>query len=269
MKRTFIFATEKGSIHTPMGYERNAYQVIGKADGPAPTEAYATLVSRKPELVKQGYPEALDSNIFWEEVENHDYMDSKATIMATTVGLLYALQRNEHLDVGIQLKRLSEAYACISGYFPVTYVNRNDIEHNGYDSNLSDDVMVRIAERMSNGITESNFWDCVDEACEYMEVEDLFGPIEKAYYDFKTRTGNAPNIMVMDYKDCKTGEVYQGGVFGLAWSSDYDDAAEKVEDVLFQFTCLEEVKGRLYNPFMANALLVNPRSVLFEYREVK
>lgn len=57
--------------------------------------------------------------------------------------------------------------------FIVCEVTREDLEQQGYASDLSDEVMRRVASLMRKVITSCNYWDALDYACEECGIEKV------------------------------------------------------------------------------------------------
>lgn len=57
--------------------------------------------------------------------------------------------------------------------FIVCEVTREDLEQQGYTSDLSDEVMQRIASEMCGVITSCDYWSALDYACEKCGIEKV------------------------------------------------------------------------------------------------
>lgn len=54
-----------------------------------------------------------------------------------------------------------------SGYFPVVFISRNDLETLGFDTiNISDDQMVELAKTMEKVYMDDLFWDSMKDIAE-------------------------------------------------------------------------------------------------------
>lgn len=61
---------------------------------------------------------------------------------------------------GLVCSWLREHEGEITGYFPITYVSREDVEGQGFDvSTVKDDDMKELAEKMGEAYTGNGYWE--------------------------------------------------------------------------------------------------------------
>lgn len=61
---------------------------------------------------------------------------------------------------GLVCTWLREHEGEITGYFPITYVSREDVEQQGFDvSTVKDHDMRELAEKMGEAYTENGYWE--------------------------------------------------------------------------------------------------------------
>lgn len=59
----------------------------------------------------------------------------------------------------------------VSDYFPVTFVSRDDLEGQGYDtSKVDDSTMERLADKMGDAYCESGYWTDLEILADYLEI---------------------------------------------------------------------------------------------------
>ena len=73
-----------------------------------------------------------------------------------------------------ELKRIYQRLLTAEGYFPISHLHRDDIQRKGFDvSNITDETMSAIADRMNDIYLECDFWDDLDYACERLKIPKL------------------------------------------------------------------------------------------------
>ena len=70
-----------------------------------------------------------------------------------------------------ELKRIYQRLLTADGFFPISFLHRDDIKHRGYDvSNIDNETMVHLANQMDDSYLEYGFWEDLDYACERLEI---------------------------------------------------------------------------------------------------
>ena len=73
-----------------------------------------------------------------------------------------------------ELKRIYQRLLDTEGFFPISFLHRDDIKHRGYDvSNIDNETMIHLADQMDDSYLEYGFWEDLDHACERLEIPKL------------------------------------------------------------------------------------------------
>ena len=70
-----------------------------------------------------------------------------------------------------ELKRIYQRLLTTEGFFPISFLHRDDLKHRGYDvSNIDNETMVHLADQMDDSYLEYGFWEDLDHACERLGI---------------------------------------------------------------------------------------------------
>lgn len=70
-----------------------------------------------------------------------------------------------------ELKQIHQKLLTAEGFFPISFLHRDDIKSRGFNvSNLDDDTMSHIADVMDDYYLQCGFWEDLDNACERLEI---------------------------------------------------------------------------------------------------
>ncbi len=70
-----------------------------------------------------------------------------------------------------ELKQIYQKLLTTEGFFPISFLHRDDIKHRGYDvSNIDNETMVHLQIRWMIPILNMVFWEDLDHACERLEI---------------------------------------------------------------------------------------------------
>lgn len=73
-----------------------------------------------------------------------------------------------------ELKQIYQKLLTAEGFFPISFLHRDDIRYRGYDtSNIDNETMVHLADQMDDSYLEYGFWGDLDHACEKLEIPKL------------------------------------------------------------------------------------------------
>lgn len=73
-----------------------------------------------------------------------------------------------------ELKQIYQKLLTAEGFFPISFLHRDDIKHRGYDvSNIDNETMVHLADQMDDSYLECGFWEDLDHACERLEIPKI------------------------------------------------------------------------------------------------
>ena len=73
-----------------------------------------------------------------------------------------------------ELKQIYQKLITAEGFFPISFLHRDDIRNRGYDvSNIDNETMVHLADQMDDSYLENGFWEDLDYACERLEIPKI------------------------------------------------------------------------------------------------
>ena len=73
-----------------------------------------------------------------------------------------------------ELKQIYQKLLTAEGFFPISFLHRDDIKHRGYDvSNIDNETMVQLANQMGDSYLACGFWEDLDYACEKLKIPKI------------------------------------------------------------------------------------------------